>query len=120
MRSVIYLEGIPTVRTRVRMSALKGRSGHWLSAGRCLLMTRTGHRRPKFAVMHNTAPMNGVVGCDPRAEGPYETTRIHHAPPRRGGVGGRGARAAARENSAYWHHRRRARLGRVPARIARR
>src|SRR5215471_8485423 len=60
--------------------------------------TRTGHRRPKFAVMHNTAPMNGVVGCDPRAEGPYETTRVHHAPRRRGGgVAARGARAAAGE-----------------------
>jgi putative ABC transport system substrate-binding protein len=32
--------------------------GVWLRPPRSL-MTRTGHRRPKFAVMHNTAPMNG-------------------------------------------------------------
>jgi hypothetical protein len=59
-------------------------------------LTPTGHCRPKFAVMHNTVPMNGVVECDPQSEGAHATTRVHHAARRRRGrmalrCGGAGA-----------------------------
>src|SRR2546429_7925529 len=65
-------------------------------------MTPTGHRPPKFAVLHNAVPMNAVVGCDPQSEGAHETARVHHPARRRGGVPARGASAAGRARSAYW------------------
>jgi hypothetical protein len=45
-------------------------------------------------------PTTNVVGCDPRAEGAYETSRVHHSARRRGGrLAPRGARAAADANN---------------------
>ena len=46
-----------------------------------------------FAVTHNAASYNDVVGCDPRARAAHEATRVHHAARRRGGVAARGAAA---------------------------
>src|SRR6516164_7697335 len=55
-----------------------------------------------FAVTHNAASYNDVVGCDPRARAAHEATRVHHsAGRRRGRVAARGARAAARADAAH-------------------
>jgi hypothetical protein len=39
------------------------------------------------------SPYSDVIGCDPR-KGAHAAARVHHAPPRRGGVAVRGTRAA--------------------------
>jgi len=40
-----------------------GQSGHWLEMPRCLLLTQSGHERPRFAVPHKTAAH--VINCCP-------------------------------------------------------
>jgi hypothetical protein len=55
------------------------------------VLTQSRQSAADFAVMHNTAPFNNVVGCGPRPEGSRrerarETTRVHIAAWRRGGI----------------------------------
>src|SRR5262245_61526569 len=45
------------------------------------------------------SPYSDVIGCDPR-KGAHAAARVHHAPPRRGGVAVRGTRAAPGEKRA--------------------
>ena len=52
----------------------------------------------KFAVMHNAAFSDDVVGCDPRTRGAHEAARVHHAARRRGG---RGRSRRARSSRAH-------------------
>jgi putative ABC transport system substrate-binding protein len=47
----------------------RSNSGHARRTLKTTLMTLNRHERPNFAVMHNTAFSNDVVGCSPRRQG---------------------------------------------------
>jgi hypothetical protein len=50
-------------------SAHRGRAGASGNAPEPLLLTHLRHKQPHFAVMHNGALANDMVGCGPRPEG---------------------------------------------------